>query len=490
MIDDIFGLTNFSQSHFADWTRKFDIMWPSIESGHIFLILTSRSEITAQCQYRLNKHNLMTKICHFLIDDGEYTLQNKEKEKMLKVICHGKFSEKEVEEIVKMKTALGFPQVCTFFARSREVQKKGLSFFKKPNECVLEEVDALKESDGLSYLVLLLVLMSDGHLNATSLDQRKCTSEFKEMVEMLKEYCPNLPTRPRLFDIKTKADSLCGVYLKQGQKGYAFQHQSIYESVLISFSEQCPSSCIRTLPSDVLGEVVRTERLDGEINIVLIPEENYDVFADRITELLLSAEPESSGMIVGHPSLKHKEFLSFLVQRWAKKGKLTSIMQRKYFDELSSYIREDEKIRFFKYEYLLSKFVMESNHHLVQVVVNSIPSPEKFKDTIQECLPCAIYVGSNNFVKWLLDHGAESNENCFIALFMNSSQSLKNDLVDRIFNGFITAYVREKRLRYSPELGKGCAIGQNMAEILLYAVHMGNTHIVQLTVHMLKHKDD
>ncbi|XP_046581243.1 putative ankyrin repeat protein RF_0381 [Haliotis rubra] len=133
---------------------------------------------------------------------------------------------------------------------------------------------------------------------------------------------------------------------------------------------------------------------------------------------------------------------------------------------------------------------MESNHHLVQVVVNSIPSPEKFKDTIQECLPCAIYVGSNNFVKWLLDHGAESNENCFIALFMNSSQSLKNDLVDRIFNGFITAYVREKRLRYSPELGKGCAIGQNMAEILLYAVHMGNTHIVQLTVHMLKHKDD
>ncbi|XP_046581184.1 uncharacterized protein LOC124288655, partial [Haliotis rubra] len=343
MIDDIFGLTNFSQSHFADWTRKFDIMWPSIESGHIFLILTSRSEITAQCQYRLNKHNLMTKICHFLIDDGEYTLQNKEKEKMLKVVCHGKFSEKEVEEIVNMKTALGFPQVCTFFASSMEVQKKGLSFFKKPNECVLKEVDALKESDGLSYLVLLLVLMSDGHLNATPLDPRKCTSEFKEMVEMLTEYCSNLRTRPSLFDIKTKADSLCGVYLKQGQKGYAFQHQSIYESVLISYSEQFPSSCIRTLPIDVLGEVVRTERLDGEINIVLIPEENYDVFADRITELLLSAEPESSGMIVGHPSLKHKEFLSFLVQRWAKKGKLTSIMQRKYFDELSSYIREDEK---------------------------------------------------------------------------------------------------------------------------------------------------
>ncbi|XP_046543393.1 uncharacterized protein LOC124253630 [Haliotis rubra] len=490
MIDDIFGATNFSQSHFDDWTRKFDIMWPSIESGHIFLILTSRSEITAQCQCQLNKHSLMKNIRHFLIDDGQYALQKKEKEKMLKVICHGKFSEKEVEEIVKIETVLGFPQVCTFFASSREAQRKGLSFFKKPNEYVQQEVDALKESDGLSYLVLLLVLMSDGHLNATSLDPRKCTSDFKEMVEMMKEYCPNLPTRPSLFGIQKKADSLCGGYLKQSQNGYAFQHQSVYESVFISISEQFPSSCIRTCPSFVLGEVVRTKRLDGDIRIVLIPEENYDVFADRITELLLSAEHESSKMIRRHPSLKHKEFISFLVQRWAKNGQLTSIMQCKHFVGFVSWKSKDKEIRISKCDYLLSKFVMDSNDHLVQVVLNSIPSPEKFKDIIQECLPCAIFVGSNSFVKWCLDHGAEPNENCFKALFVNSGQSLKNDVIDRIFNGFVTANLRGKKLCYSPELGKGYAIGQILTILLLHAVRMGHTYIVKLTVHMLKHKDD
>ncbi|XP_067661426.1 serine/threonine-protein phosphatase 6 regulatory ankyrin repeat subunit B-like [Haliotis asinina] len=368
MIDDIFGSTNFSQSHFDDWTRKFDIMWPSIESGHIFLILTSRSEITAQCQSRLEKHNLMKKIRHFLIDDGEYTLQKREKEKMLKVICHGKltFSQNEIDEIICMKTALGFPQMCTFFARSKEAQSKGLNFFKKPNEYIIEEVNALKESDGLSYLVLLLVLMNGGHLDATLLNPRNYSSAFKERVEMVKEYCPNLPTRPSLFDIETKAGVLCGVYLKQDQKGYAFQHQSIYESVLISMSKQDPISCIRTCPPDVLGEVVRTKKLDGDKNIVLITEENYDVFADRTTELLLSAEPENSGMIMRHPSLKHQKFISFLVQRWADTGQLTSIMQCKYSEEYVLFFSGDVKIRIFKSDYLLKKltFLIDDQKHL------------------------------------------------------------------------------------------------------------------------------
>ncbi|XP_046581218.1 serine/threonine-protein phosphatase 6 regulatory ankyrin repeat subunit C-like [Haliotis rubra] len=220
MIDDIFGLTNFSQSHFDDWTKEFDIMWPSIESGHIFLILTSRSEITAQCQCRLNKHSLMKNIRHFLIDDGQYALQKKEKEKMLKVICHGKFSEKEIEEIVKIKTALGFPQVCTFFASSKEVQKKGLSFFKKPNEYVQKEVDALKESDASAHsdatvLNLLLNLETDILQTRNYVDDNKYSTKYAtpqeqaaaygstESLDILLEYSQDISKRFRVVAANT-----------------------------------------------------------------------------------------------------------------------------------------------------------------------------------------------------------------------------------------------------------------------------------------------
>ncbi|XP_048244663.1 uncharacterized protein LOC125376783 [Haliotis rufescens] len=181
LIDDIFGSTNFVESRFDEWTRVFDVMHPSVESGHVMLVLTSRPDISDQCQSRLKKYKLNSHMFHLTLDEGEFTLRPKEKKLLLKRICQTKvnFTEEEINVIVQLKTTLGFPQCCHYFARSKQAQSQRVIFFLKPNEYVLEEVNCLQESDGLGYLVLLIVLFEKGYLDNKYLHPHKSPQEFK-----------------------------------------------------------------------------------------------------------------------------------------------------------------------------------------------------------------------------------------------------------------------------------------------------------------------
>ncbi|XP_046554909.1 uncharacterized protein LOC124264214 [Haliotis rubra] len=129
MLDNIFGSSNLVPSRVGEWEKTFNIMWPSIESHHILLVITSRPEISVKCEDELKKYNLMKDIPFVTLDEGEYALQHSEKGKMLQTICPIKsgFTTEDIEVITASRAALGFPQCCKFFANSKQAQEMSSS---------------------------------------------------------------------------------------------------------------------------------------------------------------------------------------------------------------------------------------------------------------------------------------------------------------------------------------------------------------------------
>ncbi|XP_046557074.1 uncharacterized protein LOC124266308 [Haliotis rubra] len=320
MVDNIFGSSNFVESTADEWSRLFNVIWPSVEAGHVYLIITSRPEISAQCERQLQSNRLMKNMSHVTIDDGQYSLRPNEKMRMLKIMCQNKtnFTEKEMELVARSGSSIGFPQCCKYFAGSKQAQSKGVQFFLKPHDYILEEVDRLQESDGLGYCALLLVLLRGGCLQTQDLLTRHGTEEFQESLQIVKEICSGLPSYHSLANIRHKAESFCGIYLEHSENGFVFQHQSIFDSVFISLSKKYPDICIRKCSVSMLVELVKTKQNDCDNDLAIhLKEENYGMLADRITDILLT--PGLSIQIVDHPSLKDEIICTSAIQHGAHK---------------------------------------------------------------------------------------------------------------------------------------------------------------------------
>ncbi|XP_071111413.1 serine/threonine-protein phosphatase 6 regulatory ankyrin repeat subunit C-like [Haliotis cracherodii] len=488
MIDNIFGSSNFVESTADEWSRLFNIMWPSVEAGHIYLIITSRPEISAQCERQLQNYHLMKNATHMTIDGGEYSLRPNEKKKMLKIICQNRtnFSMKDMEQIASSGSSIGFPQCCKYFAGSKQAQSKGVKFFLKPTDYIMEEVDRLQESDGLGYLVLLLVLLKRGCLETRELLTRQDTQEFQETLQIVKDICPNLVSYPSLANIRHKAESLCGIYLDHSENGFVFQHQSIFDSVFVSLSKTYPDICIKTGSVQMLVELVKTKQNECDKDLALhLTEENYGMLADRVTDILLT--PETSRQIVDHPSLKDEVFIQNLLHKWTLESKMNSILQQKLNNKVQICCNEFshgiEQMEIFKVEYLLSFIVLK---HLNVLTTNIFSQRLDLyeKDVLQECLPCAIFVGNSVLVKTLLDFGLKPNASCFRALCM--SRLIDRDISDIVCKCVLMSKADPASTESELEERFTWNSISNLDNFFKVAVLYGNVFVVEFVVKRLR----
>lgn len=89
MIDDIFGSCNLVSARVDEWSRQFDMMCPSVESGHVLLVLVSRSGIGAHQVPSLRKYKIMQNTSVIDLDEGPYSLRNYEKVKLVRMYVQG-----------------------------------------------------------------------------------------------------------------------------------------------------------------------------------------------------------------------------------------------------------------------------------------------------------------------------------------------------------------------------------------------------------------
>ncbi|XP_048254157.1 uncharacterized protein LOC124119133 isoform X2 [Haliotis rufescens] len=483
MIDDIFGSTNFVESRFDEWTGVFDVMHPSVESGHVMLVLASRPDISHQCQARLNKYKLTRHMFYLTLDEDELTLRPREKMMLLKSICETKvkFTKHEINEIVQLKTTLGFPQCCRYFAGSKEAQAQRVRFFQKPNEYVLEEVRCLQESDGLGYLVLLIVLFGKGYLDTKNLQPHKSPQEFKKMLDDLTKLCSKIPNNRSLYEIKQKADSLCGSYLWHTEKGYVFQHQSIFDAVFINISQVYPDIYIHLCPANIFVEFVRTSERESENrrNLVLLNEDHYEAFADRIIQLMVSEEVVT---ILKHPSLHNETFVNHVVDRWFSQQNVGDIVSHK-FDKSREVIKFASHYLYtqnLEVKTLLELFVLNKHSFMLSTLLEKC---RLSTDVLQDCLPCAIYVGSNLLIETLLAQGVKPNGSCFSALCV--SRGIDTNTTERLFTN-IWDDVEKIQAQWAKDYADHVHMF-NWTPFSL-AVLNGNYTVVKLLTDKLKHE--
>ncbi|XP_046556818.1 uncharacterized protein LOC124266047 [Haliotis rubra] len=441
MIENIFGSSNLVQTRVDEWSRLFDIMWPAVESGHIYLILTSRPDISAQCESQVKKYKLIENIQCITLDSGLYALRNGEKKKLMRMYC-GKFtfSDEEIRRAIEVHGALGFPQCCKYFASSRKAKAKGIQFFFKPYEYITEEIGILQESDPLGYLVLLLVLMNGGHLANTPVRSSKKTQQIEALIGS--GLC-SLPSQPSSTAILTKAESLRGVYLEKIEDKFQFHHQSIFDAVFAFVSRICPDMFLGICPAKLFVEMVKTQIHCTKSNevVVMVPRDNYGVLADRITELLLS---EDSLVVLDHPALHDEEFTDVMFEKWKDEEKLMDILTFTMPYQLEIKIGQPVSNGcLFKCKFILPCMLLKQIRHLTELLTAVLTdgSPTVM---LTELLACAVYANDFTSANMLLNMDVTPDESCFRALCGSPKTS---DGTDEIAKHILSAVTEDMELK-------------------------------------------
>ncbi|XP_046566293.1 alpha-latrocrustotoxin-Lt1a-like [Haliotis rubra] len=420
MLDDIFGSSSMVQTRVDEWLGKFNTMWPFIETGRIFIVLTSRPEIYDQCAKQLNTTILMRNIKCLTLDKDEFKLRESEKKRFLKLFC-GKsgFTKEDFQEIVeKAEPPLGFPQCCNFFAISRRAQSNGKHFFLKPYEFIAQELDILEESDPFGYFVLLLVMIHNGRLGSNELDSIRPSEDFRKAVHALKDIY-KLPCMPSRINIRQKAESLSDVYLIHCNKTFQFCHQSIFDVLFLKVSQKDHSVCMKICPARLLVEHVRAqkqEHLSSTSGMLEIPFESFGLLADRITSILLSDEDIE---VLDHQSLRETCFVQFLFHKWCKDVAVSKLFKATFKHVLKAEVpnpcREGEMISLFECDSMLSCMALKGNTELVSLL---IPVSEQYLNSsvLQQVLACAIFGCKHQLYDMLMAMGVQFNDDCFRAL--------------------------------------------------------------------------
>ncbi|VDI78005.1 Hypothetical predicted protein [Mytilus galloprovincialis] len=110
---------------------------------------------------------------------------------------------------------------------------------------------------------------------------------MSEIIISCYDYSPNSISEHNIFDA---IDEMIGQYLIKGYctNSYKFQHQTVFESVLISYSRINPVLILSKLAFDFIREMVRLEGFqekEGEI-VMKIPVRYYPNLCKRIIQIL------------------------------------------------------------------------------------------------------------------------------------------------------------------------------------------------------------
>lgn len=440
-VDDIFGRTNLSREDLRMWERELPIMWPSVESGQVFLLLASRGNIYKQCQKSLKTYKIFSALKEVGLNTDIYGLNVKEKMEMLEAYLNRRTALKmtydEMRQAVKTSNELGFPQICRFYISSREAQKRGVEFFSRPLQYLMDEVNTLREFDPQAYGVLLLLAFEEGVIKQSHVDpfSSKCGPLIKNW-ELIRSLC-NISPEFGLGDVCNVAKRLCGMYLSFVGGVYRFSHRSIHETIVLEFTSKYPGKGIEIAPINILVEFVRTvECEDKTATSILLSEDYYNDFAVRIIELLKSRNSEK---VMDHSALRNDTFLQYFHSALSEDDRKTlcSTTVPSTYTNIGAY-------SVFSNDYITANYQDKLEYVNSEMQAIQLPVPELYITSIlfakglesiatmltpssfQGCgidmnmfLASSAFVGDLTTVERLLDRGIVPNETCVLASLLS-----------------------------------------------------------------------
>ena len=134
-----------------------------------------------------------------------------------------------------------FPFLCSIYAKNKQYQNKGNSFFDEMFSVLLEELDQLRNMSPLKYLLMVqyVVLANENR----AIDDRKC----EDAMELAKGLAKSLdmPCNFSKEDLKITEDSLLNVYIVREGDVLRFLHDTLFEAVVYHFGKCCPLEVLK-----------------------------------------------------------------------------------------------------------------------------------------------------------------------------------------------------------------------------------------------------
>ncbi|XP_052089815.1 uncharacterized protein LOC127726498 [Mytilus californianus] len=314
LLEDVFGKTNCRYSEDND-RHVLDILQAYINSGNVKVIFTIRSVVKKSLQYLhlFSSHRIFKGFEEINLNSSQFKMTKMEKERLLENYCSKnnikivhvgenencyeetvldknvtvKINEATFTNIVNTDTYLGFPESCYMFTSNRALTRLGIQFFKHPTRFLNQEIDNLRRSgesnmkDRTCYITLVYILLSSNTLGKTVFDCDKAASILRS--------CYNRDSFIINSEIIGAADEMTGSYLTYNTETsvFQFQHQTIFESVMLSYYNVDPNLVLTMIDFEMLREVVKLSNYlakEEEIKMI-IPKQFYGNLAKRLFQI-------------------------------------------------------------------------------------------------------------------------------------------------------------------------------------------------------------
>ncbi|KAL5007048.1 hypothetical protein ScPMuIL_015854 [Solemya velum] len=219
-------------------------------------------------------------------------------------------SQQDLLKIVKIESCLGFPQCCQAFVSDFACFRKSVDFFKRPLKVLGDILDEMYRSSDKdvqhNYCVLGCVLIYDGFSedNIRKIDESE--SDICLNVTHIAKACRLQSVLSG--DIHLAAERLSTSYLVFANGKYSFRHDSMLESVFVSFFKLRTGLVINYCEWKLLERMVATKSDDKKDRYCMLHQDHYGKFITRMVGKLLKNSWGYSGTV--NSLLSHRVFKS------------------------------------------------------------------------------------------------------------------------------------------------------------------------------------
>ncbi|XP_041347278.1 uncharacterized protein LOC121367235 [Gigantopelta aegis] len=436
LIDDILGKTNLSSVLKDLWSQKFRAMHSRISSGNICLIMTSRSNIYANCSDSLEVEvELFGRGKHISLCDDKHKLSADEKENIMFSIlrsslgCTVNVSKADIKRVAaQCEIGIGFPQCCAFYASCEAAQKRKMKYFEKPLEFLNSQLKVMQRTDPLAYLALLILMFKNGTVQTSLLNPNEKDAEVANIIRNCSETL-DIQGRVTLGNIHDKLDMMIGVYVtyRKATASFHFSHQSIADAVFIKFCKRYIETGLQLCTLEQLNEYVRSEvDSTNESLFVHVEHASFEFLAKRLTEEMLNGNMNS---ILCHPSFEDFIFVKYLLhESWHKK----TVLQILSFNNGRRFIRTklifsksmqyyiarnvqkgeysfslEPTDLYFEYDNFICHLIMKGLDCLAMGLIGKakiLLNKTKYNVLMRKALECSVFLGNEDLIAFCVDN--------------------------------------------------------------------------------------
>ncbi|XP_062598573.1 uncharacterized protein LOC134260003 [Saccostrea cucullata] len=281
-LDDFMGSFNLDTDAMEKWKNHVNFIFPSIKGRNIYLMFGIRKNVMEAAKNRYQVHELFKE--KYIIDfSKEFALSEKEKLAMLEAFekkyinrntsLQGKemnghqkenvtekmsqLSDLDKKKIVQSNPFYGFPLTCFQFFTIRGCYELGPAFFLRPNRELFTRIENMRTSNDI-YEKIRYTVLSYIFVHGSI-----CLQNFD--IALYETVCVKVRLQNiREIEIQDAIHSMDGSFLSESSiKGkYMFSHDTILETILVSYGQLAPDVVIKICSRQKLQELLRTENCE------------------------------------------------------------------------------------------------------------------------------------------------------------------------------------------------------------------------------------